>query len=71
MLTEYKYIHFVKISQKAKTSVWACCNNHSHAELGQIKWYGPWRQYCFFPEMDCVFNVSCMNDINHFIGQLR
>ena len=38
--------------------------------LGGVQWYGPWRQYCFFPEIDTVFNIGCLNDINHFIGQL-
>ena len=68
---DYKYIHFVKLEQKAKTSVWACCNNRSGSELGQIKWYGPWRQYCFFPEMEMVFSASCLEDINDFIEQLK
>lgn len=31
--------------------------------LGTIKWYGPWRQYVFAPEPECVFNVGCMATI--------
>jgi len=71
MKTDYRHIHFVQLSQKPKTSIWACCNNSSGGELGQIKWYGPWRQYCFFPESYCVFNVSCLDDIKDFIRQLK
>jgi hypothetical protein len=71
MQARYTYIHFEQIGQKPKTSVWACRSNSSKAILGMIEWYPPWRQYCFFPAPDCVFNVSCLDDIKHFIGQLK
>lgn len=67
---EYKYIYFVKVEDKPKTSVWHCRNQKSKRIVGVVKWYGPWRQYCFFPEGDVVFNVDCLANINHFIGQL-
>lgn len=70
MKTKYKFIHFVCIKQNPKTAVWSCRNNRSDGQLGVIGWYGPWRQYCFFPNISTVFNVGCMEDINHFIGQL-
>jgi hypothetical protein len=71
--THYRYIYFVQIyslSKKRKTMQWDCRGWHSDQSLGQVKWYGPWRQYCFFPGADTVFNVGCMNDICNFIGQL-
>ena len=71
MKTRYKFIYFIHVANKPKTSVWHCLNNGSDSLLGGIEWYGPWRQYCFFPEFDTVFNVSCLEDINHFIGQLK
>ena len=69
----YKYIHFVEVEKKPKTSVWECRNNRSEDTLGRVKWYGPWRQYCFFPEpfAELVLNDGCMRDICHFMGQLR
>lgn len=33
----YKYIHFIKIAEKPKTSIWSCRNNKSGTELGQAK----------------------------------
>lgn len=34
--------------------------------LGLIKWYAPWRRYCFFPHKDCLFDASCLGQIvNH------
>jgi len=68
--THFKYIYFIKIEDKIKTSVWHCLSQSNHAVLGVVKWYGPWRQYCFMPEPNTVFNISCNNDINEFIQGL-
>jgi len=38
--------------------------------LGEIKWFGRWKQYSFFPESDTVWNRECLDDINRFISQL-
>jgi len=70
MKTRYKYIHFVKISTQHKTSVWSCYNNNSGDELGQVRWYSRWRQYCYFPVARAIYNISCLNDIAHFITQI-
>lgn len=69
----YKFIHFVEIEKKAKTSVWSCRNNRSNEELGTVYWYGAWRQYCFSPniQMNIVYSKGCMDDIGHFISRLR
>jgi len=71
MKTEYKYIRFTWVMDKPKTSVWHCRNKRNEGILGTIEWYGPWRQYCFFPVSTTVFNVSCLSDINDFIRQLK
>ena len=70
MKTEYQYIHFIKLADKPKTSVWSCRNTKSDFELGTIQWYLAWRQYCFFPT-NAVFNAGCLADIQDFIGQLK
>jgi len=72
MKTDFKYICFLKIAEKPKTTVWSCRNKKSNEELGQVKWYGPWRQYCFFPstELATVFNAHCLDDIIVFINSL-
>ena len=72
MKTKYKFIHFIKIEDKTKTSVWDCKSNRTNFLLGVIKWYLPWRQYCFYTMgADVVFNVGCLEDINDFIRQLK
>ena len=71
--TKYKHIHFVHVMDKTTTSEWTCNNNSTGDLLGTVKWYSNWRQYVFIPIflVPTVFSVSCLEDINHFIGQLE
>lgn len=39
-------------------------------KLGEIRWYGAWFRYAFFPEPDMVFDTSCMAQISGFIQGL-
>jgi len=71
MSREYKYIHFDLVAQKRKTSVWSCRNNASGEEIGRVQWYGPWRQYCFYPAWDSVFSMGCLDDIRNFIEWIK
>ena len=66
----HKYIHFVKIADKAKTSIWSCRNNSGEYEIGIVKWNPGWRQYCFYPASDMVFSRGCMDDISGFIRSI-
>lgn len=73
MKTKYKYIEMEKITlkdKKRKTDIYSVKSNSSAWELGQIKWFHSWRQYCFFPEFDTVFSRGCLDDIADFINQL-
>lgn len=38
--------------------------------IGEIRWHGPWRQYSFFPQPNCVFEKTCLKDITDFIIKL-
>lgn len=67
---EYDYIYLAEVPGKTKTSVWECRNNRSDDILGHVRWYAPWRQYCFYPNTETVFNKGCMNDICRFIDRL-
>ena len=70
MKTQYKYIYFEETEKKTKTSIYGCLSKKNGGPLGVVKWYGPWRQYCFFPDSLTIFNKGCMEDINDFITQL-
>ena len=69
MLTESK-LEFDKIGDTGKTEIWNILSKSSGFILGQIKWYGPWRSYCFFPSATSIFNVACMTDIQNAIKEL-
>jgi hypothetical protein len=70
MKLAYPYIEFEFIERKTKTMVYRCLNKNSGEELGVIKWYPPWRQYCFLTSCLVVLSKGCMEDINDFITQL-
>lgn len=64
-----EYMEFFKAgyTETGKTEVYDVLSKSSGAVLGHIKWYGAWRQYCFFPSPNCVFNMGCLNQINEHI----
>ncbi len=64
-----KYIEFDKVGSTGKTDVWNILSKRSGYILGKIKWYGSWRQYCFFPAAETVFNKTCMEDVIKFIKE--
>jgi hypothetical protein len=63
-------MEFELVEEKPRTKVFAVMNKKNEFRLGIIKWYGAWRQYCFFPSEQTVFSVGCMTDINNFIAEL-
>ncbi len=69
-MKESRYIEFDKIGDTGKTEIWNILSKSSEFILGRISWYGPWRQYCFFPSPNSVFNNTCMAEIIEFIKEL-
>lgn len=68
---KYKYITMVLVDQKPKTGVYRVDNNRNGQELGIIKWFPGWRQYCYFPSCPAVYSKGCLEDINEFMESLR
>lgn len=67
-----RYINIVKTNiENRKTPIYIIKNINNDFQLGVIKWWGAWRQYCFFPEGNTVFNVECLNDITDYIKDLN
>lgn len=66
----YEYLHFVKTEDKPKTSVWSC-RTRTDVELGEVKWFTSWRQYCYFPLTQAVYSNGCLKDIADFLEQLN
>ena len=69
-MPESKYLEFDLIGNTGKTEIWNILSKKSEFILGQIQWYGPWRQYCFYPSSDSLFNITCMADIQNHIKKL-
>ena len=65
-----KYIYFIEIETEKKTKEFLIMNSSKEIQIGVIKWYSPWRQYCFFPENETIFNIDCLKNIEYFIKDL-
>ena len=53
-----------------RTGKWRITSRSSGADLAEIKWYGPWRQYCLFP-INALFNATCLESLVDFLRALN
>lgn len=68
---ESKYIRFELVETPGrKTEVYNIMSKSTGCPLGQIKWHSPWRQYCFYPIGDTIWNDGCMSDVINFTTRL-
>jgi len=69
-----KYLEFAKQPKRRTRKTWITdvTSRSGGMLLGQIKWYGAWRQYAFYPNPKAIaiFNIECMNDICGVIQEL-
>lgn len=42
-----------------------------HSLIGWIRWYGPWREWCFLPCQGTVWSESCMKDVIELVKRLN
>ena len=54
-----------------KTPIYHICSKRSKDEIGQIKWYGAWRKYCFFPNGETIWDNKCLEKIMDFLQELN
>jgi len=66
------YLVFREIITKAprKTKILEVVSIRGVVVLGQIRWFGRWRQYAFFPSNDTVYSHDCLNVISSRIQEL-
>ncbi len=62
-----EYIRFVLVRETDKTKVYDVVSIKHNVSLGEIRWYGAWRQYAFFPLSDTVWNYECLEKILDFL----
>lgn len=69
--TESEYLEFVELPNEGRKTLWfqVISKNHQYP-LGEIKWFNKWRQYCFYPAPETVFDRTCLADIQKFILEI-
>lgn len=72
-MAKESYINFVEIDPNPKTRVWQVVPTAESpkaqediAELGEVKWFGRWRRYAFFPQEGTIYEQSCLRKIADF-----
>lgn len=60
------WIKFLEGPQLPKTRTWTVVTLDEREVLGQIRWFGRWRKYAFFPERETVFEQDCLRRIASF-----
>jgi hypothetical protein len=71
MSIDSKYLTFTRITLSGrKTPIIQVRSKSSGIRLGTIAWFGRWRQFCFYPYPETVFNSGCMSDIQAQIAEL-
>ena len=66
------YLNAFQLEAKTKTKQFEI-KNKSGCSLGYVKWYAPWRKYCFFTSdvvSGLVFDAGCLTGICNFINKL-
>jgi hypothetical protein len=70
IIKETKYLRFIDKEVNKKTKIIGVINISHDEELGEIKWYASWRQYCFFASYDTVWNDDCLLQIIEVMKEL-
>lgn len=59
------YLHFEDITpSERKTRIVGVYSTSSGDLLGLIRWFGRWRQYCFYPCEATIWNPTCLDSVN-------
>lgn len=58
------FIELEEWAYAGKTGVWAVRSKRSGDVLGEIRWFGRWRQYTFSPSPGTTFNPDCLDLIS-------
>ena len=66
-----EFLHFYDLPSLGKTRRIAVQSIRHGAHLGDIHWFGRWRQYVFAPVKECVFNTVCLTDIAGHVHDLN
>ena len=62
-MSKYLYLKVNPYKKNGTKLVYWVVSKKGKGILGEIAWYYKWRQYCFYPAPNTLFNKSCMIDI--------
>ena len=65
------FIEFRHIGSKPKTNVYGIYSLENGGKLGEVYWYGPWRQYTFVPDYETVWHKGCLQDVIDFVDKVN
>jgi hypothetical protein len=72
MSTAISYVTFLLIERPEgrKTDIWHVGPKEGEGwNLGEVKFHGAWRKYCFFPFENTLFDHACLRAIADFCEQ--
>jgi len=70
--TPSKYLTFNRDDHyEGKTTRIIITSKRHLGVLGEVKWFGRWRCYAFFPDEQTIWNDECLNDVKECIRRLH
>lgn len=70
MMIEGKWVKFMKVNMPGrKTGVWSVLTKTDICTLGEVRWFGAWRRYVFFPVPETIYDSDCLHDIADFMAE--
>lgn len=69
--TKYLLVWDIGPSPSGKTQRFEVTSESSGACLGVIKWFGAWRQYCFYPSEETIWNQDCLTAVTGVLDKLN
>jgi len=58
-----EYFFITKIIEIGRKTPIYYIFEHNTNCIGEIKWYSPWRKFCFYPDTNTVWDNKCLTDI--------
>lgn len=59
------------LAPRRKTRDYHLVSRQGGETIGVVRWYGGWRQWCFFPAASSMWDDGCLADVHDFIGRLK
>jgi len=68
---EYKHLQFIEVEVgEKKTKQFEVQSLYDSSQLGNIHWYGGWRQYVFEPSFETRWSWDCLKELSEFIKMI-